>query len=156
MSLANKFHTGLMNVHNDIILQVCNQVDSIVLQQLEYGQNTPEKINIERTDDSITITNILERLNNIERNNESNNIENILERLSIIECNIECNNESTIKRLQIIESTIKRLKNIESNIEKLQMTGSIENNVGCSSGYSHYISYKLEDNPLKTDHLLKD
>jgi hypothetical protein len=109
MSLVNKFHSGLLNAHTDILLQICNKIDEqgqtynkidkipnvLLEQQLEDRLNTLEKLGTDMND---KIESILTRLNNIESNNKNNNIvtgdgcditSDIIERLKTLESNVE-------------------------------------------------------------------
>lgn len=123
MSLVNKFHSGLLNLHNDIILKICNQLDN---KCQIVGNNQIKSVSIQQEllqqlEDRL---NALENFNIVSNNDKKdNNIENILKRLVDIESkNIKSN-------ISDISEIIRRLNNIEGNIE-----GSI----GCNIGYSIY------------------
>jgi hypothetical protein len=131
MSLVNKFHSGLLNAHTDILLQICNKIDEqgqtynkidkidkipnvLLEQQLEDRLNTLEKLGTDMND---KIESILTRLNNIESNNKNNNI------VTGDGCDIT--------------SFIERLKTLESNVGS-----NVESSTGTCIGYSPYVCDK--------------
>jgi hypothetical protein len=132
MSLVNKFHSGLLNLHNDILLQMCNKIDEqcqtykidkidkidkipnvLLQQQLEDRLNTLEK---RCTGINVTIESILARLNNIESNHMNNS-----------------GGSNGSGGLDITSEIIKRLQTLES---------SVECSTGASIGYSRFVCDK--------------
>lgn len=140
MSLVDKFHSGLLNVHNDIILQMCNQLDNkcqIVENSQIKSDTTIPRVLLQQLEDRL---NALEKINSVCNNDDktNNNIENILQRLTDIESeNIERNNIYDTSESEII----KRLNIVESNIG-----GSS----GCTIGYSIYCSHQPSLDSMET------
>ena len=63
MSLVSKLHTGLLNLHNDIIFEICNNIDT---QNKQIESDKIHGVQLDTVEKNDEVKKILERLESLE------------------------------------------------------------------------------------------
>lgn len=118
MSLVSKLHTGLLNLHNDIIFEICNNIDA------QNKQIESDKIHGVQLD-------------TVEKN------EKVIENKQIESEKIHGVQLDTVEKNDEVKKILERLESLESKIANI--IGKIDNGCACYHGYAPFICDKPND-----------